>query len=120
MSNIYYKFNHLSLSDKLLSGKDDDDGEVEHQELTEVIDLLEQDDPSLSVLNLNNHPLITSQHILEIITALENNTHVTELSLTNVKFDDNHAAVSNITVFKLLFANQIFSAWLKFWTQISY
>lgn len=100
MSNIYYKLiislSLSLLSDKLLSGKDDA-GEDEHQELTEVIDLLEQDDPSLSELNLNNHPLITSQHIFEIISALENNTHVTEVSLTNVKFDDNHAAVSNIT-----------------------
>ena len=90
----------LSLpSDRLLSSQSSSGNAVaEYQDLTEVIESLAHDDPSLSHLNLNNHPLITSQHIFEIISALENNTRVTKLSLANVKFDDSHAAVSILII----------------------
>ena len=68
-------------------------GESEHDDLTELIQTIDDNDPSMTELNVNNHPLITSQHIDQILNALRNNTRITKLSLSNIKFDDNHASV---------------------------
>lgn len=79
--------------DKLLSAKGDD--ESDHADLDQVIESVQEDDPSLTDLNLNNHPLITPEIIHQLLTALEGNTHITKLSLANIKFNDDHAAVSS-------------------------
>ncbi|XP_019858876.1 PREDICTED: tropomodulin-2-like [Amphimedon queenslandica] len=75
---------------KLLSAKGND--ESDHADLDQVIQSVQEDDPSLTDLNLNNHPLITPEIIHQLLTALEGNTHVTKLSLANIKFNDDHAA----------------------------
>lgn len=72
------------------------EGESEHADLVELIQMIKDDDVTLTELNVNNHPLITSQHIDQIIAALEYNTHITKLYLSNIKFDDNHACVREL------------------------
>ena len=79
--------------DRLLSGKGNDD--IEHPDLEQVVESVRDDDPTLTDLNLNNHPLMTPEIIHQLLSALENNTHITKLSLANIKFNDDHAAVSH-------------------------
>ena len=52
------------------------------------------DDPDLRELNLNNHPQLDSNMIEELIRALKDNTNLSTLSMTNVKFSEDHAIVS--------------------------
>jgi tropomodulin len=83
-------YSHQKL-EKLLSNKGGGD-EEEPIDLEDLMQRIDDDDPTLVDLNLNNHPLISSQQIYQLIEALQNNTHITKLSLTNIKFDDHHAA----------------------------
>ena len=52
------------------------------------------DDPDLRELNLNNHPQLESNMIEDLIRALKENTNLHTLSMTNVKFSEDHAVVS--------------------------
>ena len=83
----------LLVPDRLLSGKGNDD--IEHPDLEQMVESVRDDDPTLTDLNLNNHPLMTPEIIHQLLSALENNTHITKLSLANIKFNDDHAAVSH-------------------------
>ena len=62
--------------------------------ITDAIALLEENDVSLTELNLNNHPLINSEHLQQIMESLKSNTCVESVSLVNVKMADKHATVS--------------------------
>ena len=62
--------------------------------ITDTITLLEENDSSLTDLNLNNHPLINSEHLEQIMEALKTNSCVENVSLVNVKMADKHAIVS--------------------------
>lgn len=61
-------------------------------DLLEAITSLEDNDPYLTELNLNNHSLITSQHIFQILDALKTNTYLETLSMVNVSLDDRHTS----------------------------
>ena len=62
-------------------------------DLLEAITSLEDNDPYSTELNLNNHSLITSQHIFQILDALKTNTYLETLSMANVSLDDRHTSV---------------------------
>ena len=59
----------------------------------EAIASLQEDDPSFTELNLNNHPLVSPQHLHQIMEALKTNSYVETVSLANVKMVDKHALV---------------------------
>ena len=52
------------------------------------------DDSDLRELNLNNHPQLDSNMIEELIRALKDNTNLHTLTMSNVKFSEDHAIVS--------------------------
>jgi len=54
----------------------------------------QDNDPSLTEVNLNNHGGLDSDLIMEIFRALQDNVHLESLQMANVRIDENHAAVS--------------------------
>ena len=71
----------------------DFDNPPQKTNIQEAINSVERDDPTLTELNLNNHSELFPPLIDQLVAALENNTYLESLSLANVKFSDNHAAV---------------------------
>ena len=61
--------------------------------VTEKIAALQENEPSFTELNLNNHPLVNSEHLDQIMLALKDNSYVESVSLVNVKMVDKHAVV---------------------------
>ena len=76
--------------------KPSDEDIREDADLDEVISALQADDPSLVELNLNNHCLIDSDVIDQIIEAMEGNTQLVKMQMVNVKFSEDHAQVRHM------------------------
>ncbi len=61
--------------------------------VTEAVTALQDNEPSFTELNLNNHPLVNSNHLDQIMAALKDNSYVEHVSLVNLKMVDKHAVV---------------------------
>ena len=61
--------------------------------VTDAITALQDNEPSFTELNLNNHPLVNSNHLDQIMVALKDNSYVEHVSLVNVKMVDKHSMV---------------------------
>ena len=67
--------------------------------IEEALERLQENDPSLTDLNLNNHPKMNAHYHQRLVTVLRDNVSLRKLSLANTRADDNVASVS---VFHLL------------------
>lgn len=68
-----------------------DDG-VNSVDLADALKRLQQNDPTLTSLNLNNHPEMNVDYALAFAKALMGNTHLVDLKMANAKVSDVVAA----------------------------
>lgn len=62
-------------------------------DIEEIIARLQELDPTLTTLNLNNHPRLEEDIFQQLCDALVANTYLTTLELAGTKLHDNHAKV---------------------------
>ncbi len=58
---------------------------------------IQDNDPSLTEVNLNNHYGLDTDLINELFDAMKDNDHLEILLMCNVKVDENHAMVSEMS-----------------------
>ena len=66
----------------------------QNTDIEETIVRLQELDPTLTTLNLNNHPRLEEDLFQQLCDALVANTYLTTLELAGTKLGDNHAKVS--------------------------
>lgn len=76
------------------NNKANDLNAINELDLTDALEKLESNDPSLTVLNANNHKDINEEAISSIINSVSSNTHLKVLSLANAQIHDRHAKAS--------------------------
>ena len=67
--------------------------QAQETDIEETIARLRELDPTLTTLNLNNHPRLEEDLFQQLCDALVANTYLTSLELAGTKLGDNHAKV---------------------------
>jgi len=67
--------------------------QTQETDIEETIARLQELDPTLTTLNLNNHPRLEEDLFQQLCDALVANTYLTSLELAGTKLGDNHAKV---------------------------
>ena len=71
--------------------KVEDDDDEDSSMFDELMEQVQNNDPSLSELNVNNSEVIKTKTLIEFAQALHNNIHVKKLALANCRADDHVA-----------------------------
>lgn len=74
---------------------------VNELDLPDALSKLKEGDASLEELNLNNHPDMTEDILVEVVDNLKNNTSLKKLHLANTQMKD-HLALVSFYVFLLI------------------
>lgn len=77
--------------------KVEDDEDEDSSMFDELMEQVQNNDPTLSELNVNNSEVIKTKTLIEFAQALHNNTHVKKFALANCRADDHVAyAIANM------------------------
>ncbi|XP_011612355.2 leiomodin-1 [Takifugu rubripes] len=77
--------------------KVEDDDDEDSSMFDELMEQVQNNDPALSELNVNNSEVIKTKTLIEFAQALHNNTHVKKFALANCRADDHVAyAIANM------------------------
>lgn len=77
--------------------KVEDEDDEDSSMFDELMEQVQNNDPALSELNVNNSEVIKTKTLIEFAQALHNNTHVKKFALANCRADDHVAyAIANM------------------------
>lgn len=77
--------------------KVEEDDDEDSSMFDELMEQVQNNDPALSELNVNNSEVIKTKTLIEFAQALHNNTHVKKFALANCRADDHVAyAIANM------------------------